>query len=136
VEVSVTVNVTAVHALIRSHPARINRAMRAALNDSTAVLLRDMRQYPAQRPGSTYRRTKTLFKSWSRRPPEGVGLDMYAVVGSDSGAAPYNIRVQHPDFQAAVHVGRWQTTRTVQRARQDDIQRFFDVRMREAFADA
>lgn len=133
-EITVTVDVAAVRALLNSQSARINRAMSAALNDSSALILRDMRQYPAQRPGSTYQRTHNLFNSWSRRPPTGVGLEMSVVVGSDADIAPYNVLVQHPELQAAVHVRRWQTTETVQRARQADVQRFFDVRLREAFA--
>ena len=133
-EVDITVNVAAVRALIASQPSRVNRAMRAALNDSSALLLRDMRTYPPARPGSSYVRTGNLRNSWSRRPPVGQGLEMSVLVGSDSNVAPYNAEVQHPQFQAAVHVGRWQTTETVVNHRQATIQGYFDARMREAWA--
>lgn len=133
-EITVQVNLAAVRALLNSQSTRINRAMRAGLTDASVLVLRHIRTYPAQRPGSTYIRTGALGKSWSRRPPEGTGLDMYAVVGSDPQVAPYNIQVQHPEFQAAVHVGRWQTTADVIRRDTAEIQRYFDVRLREAFA--
>ena len=133
-EITVSVDVSAVRALLNSQSRRINLAMRGGINDATALLLRDMRTYPAQRPGSSYQRTGTLRNSWSRRPPQGQGLDMYGVVGSDPQIAPYNAQVQHPELQAAMHVGRWQTTETVTNLRRGLVQQMFDDRMREAFA--
>lgn len=133
-EITVDVNVSAVRALLNTQSQRINRAMRAGLTDASVLVLRHIRTYPAQRAGSSYIRTGALGKSWSRRPPQGTGLDMFAVVGSDPGVAPYNIYVQHPELQAAVHVGRWQTTEDVVRRDTAEVQRFFDIRMREAFA--
>ena len=133
-EVTITVNAEPLRALLKTHAQRINRAMLAGMNDAQTLLLRDMKTYPGQRPGSTYVRTHMLEKSWSKTRITGSGIDITGGVGSDPNVAPYNINVQHPEFQAAIHVGRWQTTETVSRRDQPHIQRFFDVRMREAFA--
>lgn len=45
----------------------VNRALRAGMNDATALILRDMRTYPPAIPSSQYRRTGTLRRSWHRR---------------------------------------------------------------------
>ena len=133
-EVTITVNAEPLRALLKTHAQRINRATLAGMHDAQTLLLRDMKTYPGQRPGSTYVRTGKLRDSWSKTRITGAGIDITGGVGSDPIVAPYNIRVQHPEFQAAIHVGRWQTTETVIRRDLPRIQENFDRRMREAFA--
>lgn len=133
-EVTIAVDSSALRALLRTHAQRINRAMYAGMTDAQSLLLRDMKTYPAQRPGSEYVRTGKLRDSWSKTRISGSGIDISGGVGSDPQVAPYNVQVQHPEFQAAIHVGRWQTTETVIRRDLPRIQENFDRRMREAFA--
>ena len=114
-------------------PMRINRAMRAAMEDATTLIHRQMQTYPPQRTGSTYKRTNTLRASWFRR-ISGQGNEIVGEVVSSGNTAPYNRLVQDADRQAAVHRGRWtNTAQEVQRRTTPTIQRYFDRRLREEF---
>ena len=118
---------------LQSAPTRINRAMRAAMEDATVLIHRQMQTYPPQRAGSTYKRTNTLRASWFRR-ISGQGNEIVGEVVSSGNTAPYNRLVQDADRQAAVHRGRWtNTAQEVQRRTTPTIQRYFDRRLREEF---
>jgi len=118
---------------LQSAPTRINRAMRAAMEDATTLIHRQMQTYPPQRPGGTYKRTNTLRASWFRR-ISGQGNEIVGEVVSSGNTAPYNRLVQDADRQAAVHRGRWtNTAQEVQRRTTPTIQRYFDRRLREEF---
>ena len=115
-------------------PQRIDRALRAAMEDSTVLLLREQQTYPPQRTGSTYRRTNTLRRSWSRRiRQEGSGI--VGEVGSSGNTAPYNRYVQDQTQQANIHRGRWtNTAQETARRNESTVQRYFDRRLREEFS--
>ncbi len=118
---------------LQQAPVRINRAMRAAMEDATVLIHRQMQTYPPQRAGSTYKRTNTLRASWFRR-ISGQGNEIVGEVVSSGNTAPYNRLVQDADRQAAVHRGRWtNTAHEVQRRTAPTIQRYFDRRLREEF---
>jgi len=118
---------------LQQAPVRINRAMRAAMEDATVLIHRQMQTYPPQRAGSTYKRTNTLRASWFRR-ISGQGNEIVGEVVSSGNTAPYNRLVQDADRQAAVHRGRWtNTAQEVQRLTTPTIQRYFDRRLREEF---
>jgi hypothetical protein len=118
---------------LQQAPVRINRAMRAAMEDATVLIHRQMQTYPPQRAGSTYKRTNTLRASWFRR-ISGQGNEIVGEVVSSGNTAPYNRLVQDADRQAAVHRGRWtNTAQEVQRRTAPTIQRYFDRRLREEF---
>ena len=118
---------------LQQAPVRINRAMRAAMEDATVLIHRQMQTYPPQRAGSTYKRTNTLRASWFRR-ISGQGNELVGEVVSSGNTAPYNRLVQDADRQAAVHRGRWtNTAQEVQRRTAPTIQRYFDRRLREEF---
>ena len=118
---------------LQQAPVRINRAMRAAMEDATVLVHREMQTYPPQRTGSTYKRTNTLRASWFRR-ISGQGNEIVGEVVSSGNTAPYNRLVQDADRQAAVHRGRWtNTAQEVQRRTTPTIQRYFDRRLREEF---
>ena len=115
-------------------PARIDRALRAAMEDSTALLLREQQTYPPAPAGSKYKRTNTLRRSWSRRISR-EGSELVGVVGSNANIAPYNRYVQDQTQQATVHRGRWSNTvQETTRRNQATIQRYFDRRLREEFS--
>jgi hypothetical protein len=119
---------------LQQAPVRINRAMRAAMEDATVLIHRQMQTYPPQRAGSTYKRTNTLRASWFRPPISGQGNEIVGEVVSSGNTAPYNRLVQDADRQAAVHRGRWtNTAQEVQRRTTPTIQRYFDRRLREEF---
>lgn len=118
---------------LQQAPVRINRAMRAAMEDATVLIHRQMQTYPPQRAGSTYKRTNTLRASWFRR-ISGQGNEITGEVVSSGNTAPYNRLVQDADRQAAVHRGHWtNTAQEVQRRTTPTIQRYFDRRLREEF---
>jgi hypothetical protein len=118
---------------LQQAPVRINRAMRAAMEDATVLIHRQMQTYPPQRAGSMYKRTNTLRASWLRR-ISGQGNEIVGEVVSSGNTAPYNRMVQDADHQAAVHRGRWtNTAQEVQRRTTPTIQRYFDRRLREEF---
>jgi hypothetical protein len=113
-----------------AYPDKFERALRGALNDISALLLREAQTYPEQRSGGGYVRTMTLNRSWNRTPVEGTGDRLWAEVGSDGNIAPYNRNVMDADTQAAVHVGTW---RTIQAIVQDNTSRavsMFEARVR------
>ena len=124
---------------LQSAPTRINRAMRAAMEDATVLIHRQMQTYPPQRAGSTYKRTNTLRASWFRR-ISGQGREIVGEVVSSGNmtgtrdGGSYNRLVQDADRQAAVHRGRWtNTAQAVKRRTNPTIQRYFDRRLREEF---
>ena len=120
--------------LLTRAPQRIDRALRAAMEDSTVLLLREQQTYPPQRTGSTYKRTNTLRRSWSRRIyRDGSGI--VGEVGSSGNTAPYNRYVQDQAMQATVHRGRWtNTAQETARRNTTTVQRYFDRRLREEFS--
>lgn len=131
--VTIEIESRQVFGYLQQAPVRINRAMRAAMEDATVLIHRQMQTYPPQRAGSTYKRTNTLRASWFRR-ISGQGNDIVGEVVSSGNTAPYNRLVQDADRQAAVHRGRWtNTAQEVQRRTTPTIQRYFDRRLREEF---
>lgn len=130
-ETSIQIDDREVLAMLRAAPLRINRANRAAMNDATALLLRDLKTYPPTRPGQTYVRTRTLGRSWTRK-IAGSGVSIRGVVGSSPYIAPYNRWVQDEARQAWMHRGRWvNTVQGVRRHRTKTVQNMFRARLRQ-----
>ena len=132
--VTIDIDSRAARLLLTRAPQRIDRALRAAMEDSTVLLLREQQTYPPQRTGSTYRRTNTLRRSWSRRIyRDGSGI--VGEVGSSGNTAPYNRYVQDQTQQASIHRGRWtNTAQETARRNTTTVQRYFDRRLREEFS--
>ena len=132
--VTITIDSKATRNMLERAPDRINRALRAGMDDATLLLLREQKTYPPQRPGSSYVRKNILKGSWSRT-VETIGNTVVGEVGSNHDMAPYNREVQDAVHQARIHRGRW--TNTVQetsRRNERTIQRYFDRRLREEFS--
>ena len=125
------INDSAANALFSRAPGVVGVALRGAVEDGTTYVLYKIRRYPPQRPGSSYRRTNTLKRSWSRR-IEGRGLEIRGIVASNGNMAPYNRTVQDRDRQARIHRGRWQTAQSVSEATQPVVQRMVMNRLRAA----
>lgn len=132
--VTIQIDSREVRNLLTQAPGRINRALRSAMDDSTKLLLRELKTYPPQRRGSTYKRTQTLKNSWHRITTT-EGNTLVGEVVSSGVAESYNYLVQDQTRQARIHRGRW--TNTVQetaRRNERTIQRYFDRRLRETFS--
>lgn len=127
---SIDINNSEVRRMLASTPSALARAMRGAMNDATALLLRDLQTYPPQRTGSSYVRTGALRRSWSRD-IDGQGLAMRGIVGSNENMAPYNRLVQDADRQAPIHHGLWTNTiQNVVSRNETAIQDMFEARFR------
>lgn len=113
--------------LLNNAPDGLASALNGTLNDASALLLRTLRAYPPQRPGSPYIRTKMLDRSWSRQ-FSGSGLDRSVVIGSNENIAPYNREVQDREKQARVHQGRWQTVQDVAEQHERNIGHMLEER--------
>lgn len=69
-------------------------ALTKDIRNTTAEGNRALAEYPVQPPGSSYRRTNTLKRSWSMGPVTVSGDDLQGTVRSNSNIAPYNRDVQ------------------------------------------
>lgn len=128
-QVDITVDDVAVRQMLTRAPRQIERAQRMAMGDATKHLQKQMKTYPPQRRGSTYKRTMALRDSWSIR-IEGTGGNITGIVGSNRDSAPYNRLVQDATRQAGVHRGRWtNTVQAVAERSRDDINRMFQNRL-------
>jgi len=130
-DVTIIVDDIAVRQLLTNMPSRINTAMRRALTDASALLLRDAKVYPPTRPNQEYKRTRTLGRSWAKK-IEGEGLEMTALVFSNGNMAPYNRYVQDREMQAWMHVDRWDTIQTIAERDEPAIQQMFRNRIEAA----
>jgi hypothetical protein len=83
--------------------------LRPPMQRSVYRLQAGMAKYPAQRAGSSYRRTGTLGRRWTSVVTESVN-GLVGTVGNNTSYGPW---VQSEMFQAAVHRGRWQTDQDV-----------------------
>lgn len=129
--ITIDINDSEVRQMLTGAPKAMNRAMRGGHNDATALLLRELKTYPPQRSGATYKRTGTLRRSWSRT-IEGDGLEMRAIVGSNSNQAPYNRAVQDEERQRPAFRGRWtNTAQGVLRRNQQTIVEMYQARFRQ-----
>lgn len=132
--VTIDIDSRAARLLLTRAPQRIDRALRAAMEDSTVLLLREQQTYPPAPAGSTYKRTNTLRRSWSRRIRQ-EGSELVGEVGSSGNTAPYNRYVQDQTQQASIHRGRWSNTaQETARRNTTTVQRYFDRRLREEFS--
>ena len=129
--ISIDVNSREALHLLNGTPAAAARALEGTYNDASALALRELKSYPPQRAGSTYKRTRTLGRSWSRA-FGGSGLERWVLIGSNENIAPYNRAVQDETRQARVHRGRWtNTAQNVARIIEPDIGNMFEARVRE-----
>ena len=132
--VTIDIDSRAARLLLDRAPQRIDRALRAAMEDSTVLLLREQQTYPTAPAGSKYKHTNTLRRSWSRRIYQD-GSGIVGEVGSSGNTAPYNRYVQDQTMQASQHRGRWtNTAQETARRNTTTVQRYFDRRLREEFS--
>lgn len=95
-------------AMLKHAPRQIARANRAAVRDIASIASRDLKTYPSPPARSTYRRTRTLGRSWQQK-IEARGAIVRAVISSSGQMAPYNRWVQDERRQAR-HMRHWRNT--------------------------
>lgn len=132
--VSADVQSNDVRRLLRQSPAAAGRAAGGAINDISALYLRELKTYPDRRSGSSYVRTRTLARSWNRQ-LGGSGLSQWALVGSNGNMAPYNRRVQDETRQARMHRQTWRekTVQAVERNTRRQTSTFLQRRVNAEF---
>ena len=111
---SITIDVSEVVAKL--DPKDMERYINVALDGAADLIRADIKQYPPPPQDSTYVRTGTLGRSWSKKVSK-----MQAIIGNNTRYAPY---VQDEDRQAWMHRGRWQTAQSVARDKANDVRRF------------
>lgn len=107
----------------------LERELRRALVDQKASGVRYMATYPPQAPGSTYKRTGSLMRSWHLVTPiVRTATEMYTEIASQGQIAPYNTKVQGED-QDPFFAGRgWRNVDTLERK----VQKEFAPRVQKA----
>jgi hypothetical protein len=109
----------------------IRKAAQRGMAKSVAFGQAFLAEYPPAPPGSSYRRTGTLGRSWTTRVLDR-GSEVHGLIGNN---VPYSFEVQDADRQAPVHRGRWQTVQdltrepqagTIQRMIQAEIESIID----------
>jgi hypothetical protein len=93
------------------------------MQQSLNTILARMQEYPPERVGSKYRRTRVLFGGWHVKPLEKSATRLRGTVGS--GATEYAPFVQHHLLQSWVHRGRWKTDAQVVEEESARIAQFF-----------
>ena len=125
---NVTIQITGIDKLIEKlGKVEGVRHLRQPMQRSVYRLQARMAQYPAQRAGSTYRRTGTLGRKWTSKIHEGSG-EITGAVGNNVWYAPL---VQSYRFQARIHRGLWQTDRYVVETERSTIVRDFEQTIRD-----
>ena len=108
-------------AIAKLDPKDIKPAIAHAFGGAADLLIADIAKYPAPPADSSYTRTGTLGKGWTKQVEPTVPR---ATVGNITSYGPY---VQDPDRQAWMHRGRWQTTLDVARRRTEDVKRLIEA---------
>jgi hypothetical protein len=75
-----------------------------------------------------YKRTNTLYRSWSTV-LKGGGAELVGGVVSNSNIAPYNRYVQDATLQAKIHQDRWSTVQGIARRSEREVQDIFAARI-------
>ena len=103
----VIINDAAVAAALSQAPERISAALEPAVKRWMLAQVATLARYPSPPPGSRYRRTGTLGRTWTSATPQwqASSSGFSARLGNSTPYAPY---VQG-ESQARVHVGRWGT---------------------------
>ena len=89
---------------------------------------REMKQYPAERSGSSYRRTHILEQGW-HSDTDRIRNGVRGKIGTNVGYAPW---VQSEQFQVGIHRGRWQTDQEVVDRNLSIIVRDFEYTIKKA----
>jgi hypothetical protein len=75
-----------------------------------------------------YKRTNTLYRSWSTV-LKGGGAELVGGVVSNGNIAPYNRYVQDATLQAKIHQDRWDTVQAIGRRSEREVQDIFAARI-------
>ena len=110
--------------------------LRPVLHKSQREIQKALKKYPPPPPSSTYTRTFKLRGSWQIAPIKFSRNDARASIYSDGSArtryGQYERWVMDADQQAAIHRGRWHTTKSVEEDFNDDVIRDVKAALKKA----
>lgn len=96
-------------AALERFPERAERELRGVSDRALLAGVAFLKQYPPQRPGARYRRTRTLGRNWSASRPTFQRV-AGGFIGTIGNAVPYAPWVQSAERQAWFHKsGGWRT---------------------------
>jgi hypothetical protein len=109
---------------------QFDKAVRLGTDDLGYGMVTDLKKYPVKRKTRSYKRTRTLGRSWFYKSyPVGPKI---GEIFSSGKIAPYNIYVQSRKFQAEVHRKVWlNTDHAVIKKFEPKHQTFYDKRFNE-----
>ncbi|MEM7133437.1 MAG: hypothetical protein AAF702_44485 [Chloroflexota bacterium] len=96
--------------------------LRPAMLRSVVLIEGQLKDYPAPRPGSRYRRTGTLGRRWEHSVSGGGN----SLTGEVVNKTPYSPWVQSAATQAGIHKGRWLTDEQAATRSEPQIVQFFE----------
>ena len=102
--------------------------LKPPMHKSTKLIQSEAQIYPPPRSGQTYVRTSNLANRWVER----VEVRGKTLVGIISNNVSYGKWVQHPQYQAWMHRGRWPTTDDITKKVAKTIGIIFEKAIRKA----
>ena len=94
---------------LREFPRTARTELRDVVTQALMLLASHAARYPDKPPGSRYRRTGTLGRTWVAARPH-ITVAGHLLAGRISNATPYGPLVMGPGEQLEIHRGRWRTT--------------------------
>ncbi len=91
-----------------------------AVRDTVAEGQRRLAEYPSKPPGSRYKRTNTLKRSWSNA-VSMVGAQLEGRVRSNGSMAPYNVDVQGLFQEPLFFALGWRNVQTEAKAMEKEL---------------
>lgn len=112
--------------------ARLEDHLDGPARQAGQLLSDQMKVYPPPPPASTYDRTGRLRGSWGYDlTPSGAGVVVSSTGAYGPSGRRYERYVQGPADQAAIHQGRWQTTRQVLEKQRAAVIRLYRAKVKE-----
>ena len=118
----VTLDTHEVDAMLLRAPHQIAMALIRGMAQVGPRYLEAATHYPPERPGQRYVRTGRLGMSWTwkvRRTAEGVVGELTSSPPGGFGSSWYARWVMDRNFQAWMHLGRWQTVQGIEETERD-----------------
>ena len=115
---------------------KLDKTLRPTLERNQKKIQKALKKYPAPPPNSKYVRTFKLRNSWRAPPARFTSRGAFAWVFADGSARTnygrYDRYVMDAEMQAAIHRGRWHTTKSVENDFRDKVIRDIKREMERA----
>ena len=104
---------------------KLEKTLGPVLKKNQKKIQKALKKYPPPPPNSSYTRTFKLKNSWDAPPPRFTSRGAFAWVFADGSARTtygrYDHYVMNAERQAAIHRGRWHTTKSVEEDFRDKV---------------